>query len=66
MPWVPRKIAIVTGGANGIGLAIGRHFVDAGANVMFADIDEKGLADELGEQVDDGNIRYFAGDLREN
>ncbi|SHF42944.1 7-alpha-hydroxysteroid dehydrogenase [Ruegeria intermedia] len=59
------KTAIVTGGANGIGLAIGRHFADAGANVMFADMDEKGLADELGEQVDEGNIRYFAGDLRE-
>ncbi|EEX09533.1 short-chain dehydrogenase/reductase SDR [Ruegeria lacuscaerulensis ITI-1157] len=59
------KTAIVTGGANGIGLAIGRHFADVGANVMFADVDEKRLADELGEQVDDGNIRYFAGDLRE-
>ncbi|WP_300073021.1 SDR family oxidoreductase [uncultured Ruegeria sp.] len=59
------KTAIVTGGANGIGLAIGRHFADAGANVMFADLDEKRLAEELGEQADDSNIRYFAGDLRE-
>ncbi|WP_299663067.1 SDR family NAD(P)-dependent oxidoreductase [uncultured Ruegeria sp.] len=59
------KTAIVTGGANGIGLAIGRHFADAGANVMFADMDEKSLANELGEQADDSNIRYFAGDLRE-
>lgn len=59
------KTAIVTGGANGVGLAIGRHFADAGANVMFADMDEKRLADELGEQADDSNIRFFAGDLRE-
>ncbi len=59
------KTAIVTGGANGIGLAIGRHFADAGANVMFADMDERRLSDELGEQADDSNIRYFAGDLRE-
>lgn len=59
------KTAIVTGGANGIGLAIGRHFADAGANVMFADMDEKRLTEELGEQTDDSNIRYFAGDLRE-
>ena len=59
------KTAIVTGAANGIGLAIGRHFAEKGANVMFADMDEKGLADQLGEQVEDGNIRYFAGDLRE-
>jgi len=59
------KTAIVTGGANGVGLAIGRHFADAGANVMFADMDEKRLIEELGEQADDGNIRFFAGDLRE-
>ncbi|EEE37317.1 short-chain dehydrogenase/reductase SDR [Rhodobacteraceae bacterium KLH11] len=59
------KTAIVTGGANGIGLAIGRHFADAGANVMFADMDEKRLSEELGAQADDSNIRYFAGDLRE-
>ena len=35
------KTAIVTGAANGVGLAIGRQFVEAGANVVFADMDEK-------------------------
>lgn len=59
------KTAIVTGAANGIGLAIGRHFVENGANVMFADIDEKRLSEELGAQVDESNVQYFAGDLRE-
>ncbi|MFY9211253.1 MAG: SDR family oxidoreductase [Aestuariivita sp.] len=59
------KTAIVTGAANGIGLAIGRHFAEKGANVMFADMDEKRLLDELGEQSDDSNVRFFAGDLRE-
>ncbi len=59
------KTAIVTGAANGIGLAIGRQFVENGANVMFADMDEKGLIDQLGENAEDGNVRYFAGDLRE-
>lgn len=59
------KTAIVTGGANGIGLAIGRHFVDRGANVMFADMDEDQLARELGDVAEDKPIRYFAGDLRE-
>ncbi|MGH1424225.1 MAG: SDR family NAD(P)-dependent oxidoreductase [Pseudooceanicola sp.] len=59
------KTAIVTGAANGIGLAIGRHFVDRGANVVFADIDEDRLVEELGEQREEANIRYFAGDLRE-
>ena len=28
------KTAIVTGAANGIGLAIARHFVEQGANVV--------------------------------
>lgn len=59
------KTAIVTGGANGIGLAIGRHFADKGANVMFADMDEKALQKQLGDNEEDSNTRYFAGDLRE-
>jgi 7-alpha-hydroxysteroid dehydrogenase len=60
------KTAIVTGAANGIGLAIARHFVDRGARVMFADRDEARLADECGEIPDEaGQVRYFAGDLRE-
>ncbi len=59
------KTAIITGSANGIGLAVGRHFADCGANVMFADMDEKGLVSELGERKEEGSIRYFAGDLRE-
>ena len=59
------KTAIVTGGANGIGLAIGRHFANQGANVMFADMDEKQLKKEVEKNEDGSNIRYFAGDLRE-
>ena len=59
------KTAIVTGGANGIGLAIGRHFADKGANVMFADMDEKQLVEQLGQNEDGSNTRYFSGDLRE-
>jgi len=59
------KTAIVTGAANGIGLAIARHFADRGANVMCADMDEKRLAEELGDVAEEGNIRYFAGDLRQ-
>jgi 7-alpha-hydroxysteroid dehydrogenase len=59
------KTAIVTGAANGIGLAIARHFADQGANVMFADMDDARLADEVGELSEDSNVRYFSGDLRE-
>lgn len=61
------KTAIVTGAANGIGLAIARHFVDRGANVMFADRDEAKLEAECGEASTEegGQIRHFSGDLRE-
>lgn len=60
------KTAIVTGAANGVGLAIARHFADQDANVIFADMDEARLQDEIGEEAaKEGNIRFFAGDLRE-
>lgn len=59
------KTAIVTGAANGVGLAIGRHFVSKGANVVFADMDEKALCHQIGEEADkEENVRVFAGDLR--
>lgn len=61
------KTAIVTGAANGVGLAIARHFASQGANVMCADIDEERLADEHGEaaEKEGAQIAYFAGDLRQ-
>ncbi|MCW2753796.1 MAG: short-chain dehydrogenase/reductase [Marmoricola sp.] len=46
------KVAIVTGGAQGQGAAIARHFVTEGAKVVLADVaDELGqaLADDLGD-----------------
>lgn len=60
------KTAVVTGAANGVGLSVARHFVQAGANVMFADMDEDRLAEEIGDNNDEnGTAHYFAGDLRE-
>lgn len=60
------KTAIVTGAANGVGLAIGRHFVEQGANVVFADMDEKALCHQMGEDAaKEETVRTFAGDLRE-
>ena len=59
------KTAIVTGAANGVGLAIGRHFVSQGANVVFADMDEDRLIAEMGDEAaKEETVRIFAGDLR--
>jgi 7-alpha-hydroxysteroid dehydrogenase len=63
---VSGKTAIVTGSASGIGLAIARHLVDKGANVMFADVDEAKLEAEIGEEARaEGPVRMFSGDLTE-
>ena len=53
------KVAIVTGGACGIGRAVCRGLAEVGANIVIADIDEKGagkLAVELKEQFDGKHI----------
>jgi 7-alpha-hydroxysteroid dehydrogenase len=56
------KTAIVTGAASGVGLAIGRHFADQGANVMFSDADEEALHDEVGAEAEGSHVRAFAAD----
>ena len=48
------KVAIVTGGASGLGLGIVQKFVDAGAEVVIADLndhDGEQLANECGSQA---------------
>lgn len=60
------KTAIITGAANGIGLAIAKHFAAQGANVMMADMDEEKLEIEKTLLTQDfENVRSFAGDLRQ-
>lgn len=60
------KTAIITGAANGCGLAIGRHFVEEGANVVFADIDEAALHAQLDDLAESREqVRIFPGDLRQ-
>ena len=60
------KSVIVTGAANGVGLAIARLMVTNGANVLLADMDEDKLEAEVATLTDSpGKAASFAGDLRE-
>ena len=40
----PNNVAVVTGGASGIGLAAARRFAEAGLNVCIADLGEDRLS----------------------
>ena len=52
------KTAFVTGGASGIGLALGRAFAEAGMNVMLADVEIEALAAAV------KNLHNFGPDVR--
>ncbi len=60
------KSCIVTGAANGVGLAIARRMAESGARVMLADMDEAHLTQEVEALVNEGHdAQAFVGDLRE-
>ena len=49
MSRLQNKVAIITGGAGGIGIAAARKFVAEGARVLLVDLDDATLADAAGE-----------------
>ena len=51
------RVAIVTGGAQGFGLAISERFIEAGAKVVIWDIDEAAVKKAL-EKVNSNNLSY--------
>jgi NAD(P)-dependent dehydrogenase (short-subunit alcohol dehydrogenase family) len=58
------KAAFVTGGASGIGFALGRAFAEAGMNVMLADIETDTLATAVNSLHDFGSaVRGVACDV---
>ncbi|MGH6859153.1 MAG: SDR family NAD(P)-dependent oxidoreductase [Phyllobacterium sp.] len=57
------KIAIVTGGAQGIGAAIAKRYLEDGASVMIADVDGNRGAATAKELSSFGEVRSIAADV---
>jgi len=57
------KTAIVTGAGRGIGRAIARRLVSAGASVMLCDLDEKMLIESQADLGEPTRVSHLQGDL---
>ena len=56
------KVAVITGGAGGIGREAAARFVAEGASVLLSDVDERGLR-EVCEEIGSNRISFLAGDV---
>ena len=56
------KIALITGGAGGIGKAAAKKFIDEGARVMLVDLKEDELR-KVREEFDSDKVNYVAADV---
>ena len=63
MAGVQGRTAIVTGAAGGIGSALVRGFVDAGASVVASDVDDAGLERAVDGLGGSDRVELVAGDL---
>jgi NAD(P)-dependent dehydrogenase (short-subunit alcohol dehydrogenase family) len=62
------KVAVVTGAASGIGLAMARRFAAEGMQVAMADVDETALVDaveQLATEVGEENVAAIPTDVRD-
>ncbi|HET6836585.1 MAG TPA: SDR family oxidoreductase [Gemmatimonadales bacterium] len=65
---LPRHIAVIIGGGSGIGAAAARRFVEEGAHVVVADLDEalsNRVAQEIGTKYP-GRVMSAAADVRDD
>ena len=61
---IENRVAVVTGGAQGFGLAITERFIESGAKVVIWDIDENEAKKAL-EKVNSKNLSYQIVDVRD-
>lgn len=52
------KVAVVTGGASGIGLGVARRFVEEGARVVIGDVDDDAGHEAIAALGDDARFRH--------
>ena len=52
-----KRVAVVTGGAQGFGLAVSERFIEAGAKVIIWDIDEEAIKKAI-DKVNSKNLTY--------
>ncbi|HCE43189.1 MAG TPA: oxidoreductase [Lentisphaeria bacterium] len=57
------KVVIVTGGAQGIGKGITRHFLGLGMRVVMAEMDEEAGLETLDEYKDLGELKFVRTDI---
>ena len=56
------KVAVVTGGAGGIGEAAAARFLEEGASVLLVDLDAGALA-EVAARLGSNRVSYHVGDV---